>query len=291
MAYQLGEVIRQIRQSKKYTQKYIAGTEMSRTTYAKIEACQMQPTVSKFMHILEMLDMSYEEFFFIKNMYTLTGKEEIIHDFLQISTNVEVSCFMSLQKKCKHYLADHSDSIIEDIFSVSYALILIHTQNNYQEAHTYAERVWHRLSKLENWYTTELKLLNNIFFLFPIETSLLIARRALREIERFACINGMSSLKPAYLINMTLLLLNNGQFTKAVSYSEKAIIACRAEKRYDLIAIAYGRRGIALMNIGEKEEGEHYLQKALQICQALDLTEMETAIRQEAMNKTDAETC
>lgn len=98
MGYQLGEVLKRIRQSKKYTQKYVSDSKMSRTTYAKIEACTMQPTLGKFMHILEKLDITYEEFKYIKNMCTLNEKEEIVHDFFQISTNIESNRFSALKK-------------------------------------------------------------------------------------------------------------------------------------------------------------------------------------------------
>lgn len=287
MVYQLGEVIRQIRHSKRYTQKYVAGDEMQRTTYAKIEACKMQPTIGKFLHILEMLDITFEEFDYIRNMYTFTGKEEIIHDFFQISTNVEVARFTMLKEKCEHYLAYHFDSIVSDILAVSKALILILSENDYRQAFPLADKVWQRLSKLENWYSIELKLLNNILFLFPPSVSLSIAQRSLREIERLACVNDTNALKPAYLINMTLLLLNDGQFAEANTYAGQAIDACQALKRYDLISVAFMRKGIALINIGKKERGSFCLQKSLQICDALSLTQMKEAICKEISEKTD----
>ncbi|MFX3619191.1 MAG: helix-turn-helix domain-containing protein [Sporolactobacillus sp.] len=286
MAYQLGEVIRQIRHSKKYTQKYISGNEMSRTTYAKIEAGRMQPTVGKFMHILEMLDMSYDEFRFIQNMYVLSGKEEIIHDFFQISTNVECSSLTNLKSKCQKYLSIYGDNIVEDILSVACALILIQTENNYEKAYPYAEKIWERLSKLDNWYSTELKLINNIFFFFPLDTGISIVKRALRETEHFAYIKGNKSLRPAYLINLTLLLLNNKQFDEAEIYANQAIDECTSEKRYDLISIAYARKGIALVNSGKKKQGMLALKKSLEICNALDQEQIAQAIRKEAMEKT-----
>ncbi|MFT8310851.1 MAG: helix-turn-helix transcriptional regulator, partial [Sporolactobacillus sp.] len=164
MTYQLGEILKRIRQSKRYTQKYVAGDEMSRATYAKIEACDMQPTVGKFMHILKQLDISYEELLFLQNRYHLSGKDEIIHDFLNLSTNVEQSSVLLLINKCANYLNKHPDSVVQDIQSVCKASMLLHSERTFEHAYPYAKKIWERLSRLDNWYSTELKLINCIFF-------------------------------------------------------------------------------------------------------------------------------
>lgn len=287
MGYQLGEVLKKIRQSKKYTQKYVSDGKMSRTTYAKIEACEMQPTLGKFMCILEKLDITYEEFKYIKNMYTLNGKEEIVHDFYQLSSNVESHGLNSLINKCELYLKSSSDSVVEDIWSACHAQFLLSTENDFEKAHSYAIKIWERLSNLDSWYSIELKLINNIFFLFPLDTGIAIVERALREINKFSYINGNYGLKPAYLLNMTLLLINNRQFSDACRYADKAIQECAGQKRYDLISIAYARKGIALCNMDKKDPGVSAIKKALEVNSALDQLKMKEAICEEVRQKTD----
>lgn len=287
MAYQLGEVLKKIRQSKKYTQKYVSDNYMSRTTYAKIEACEMQPTVGKFMRILQKLDISYDELRYIQNMYSLEGKEEIIHDFFQVSTSVESNKFSVLKRNCNRYLTNHSDSVVEDIRSICNAQLIIHSENNFEKAHIYASKVWERLSKLDNWYTIELKLINNIFFFFPLETGISIAQKALREINRFSFMEKINELKPAYLLNMALLLVNNSQFSEALDYAEKAIRECTVQKRYDLISVAHIRKGIALINLEKRDQGIDSIKKAAQIFNALDLVQIEEALFEEVEKKTN----
>lgn len=286
MAYQLGEVVKKIRQSKRYTQKYVSGNQMSRTTFSKIEAGEMQPTVGKFMHILERLDITYEEFKYIENMYTLNGKDEIVFDFFQISTNVEVKDMEMLIDKCSDFLDNYSDSIVDDIRSVCKALVLVHLQNSFEEAYPFAEKVWKRLSQLDNWYSTELKLINNIFFFFPLETGISIVERALREIDRFSYFNQNKELKAAYLINMTLLLINNEQFAEANNYAEKAIQECIVTKRYEVISLAFARKGIALINLGDEEQGMSAIRKAIQISSALDQTGLIESFKGEIRERT-----
>lgn len=287
MAYQLGEVLKKVRQSKRYTQKYIAGNEMSRATYAKIEACEMQPTVGKFMHILKKLDISYEELTFIQNLYHLSGKEEIIHDFFGLSTNVEQSKVLSLINKCDKYLENHSDSVVQDIKSVCKASTLLQTERTFEHALPFAEKVWDRLSRIDNWYSTELKLINCIFFFFPIETGIEIVKRALREIDRFAYINKNVDLKSSYLLNITVLLIKNNQLNEAIDYAEKAIAECKNVRKFDGLAFAYARKGIILVNVNKIEEGLTLIRKGISICTALDQISMTYAIVQEVNELTD----
>lgn len=288
MEYELGEVLKKIRQSKRYTQQYVSEGEMSRTTYAKIEAGQMQPTVGKFMHILERLDLTYEEFKYIKNIYALDEKDEIIFDLSHIPTNVETKELNQLIAKCDTYLEKYSDSIVDDIRSVCKAVLLIQEKMDLSEAYPLAEKVWHRLSQLDNWYSIELKLINNIFFFFPLETEIAIVKRAIREIDRLSSLNKNSELKSAYLINLTIPLIKNKKYAEACEYAQKGIAECISEKRYDIIAVGYARKGIALINMGEIKEGTAAVRKALQISLALDQAQLTTSIKEEVQQTTHA---
>lgn len=287
MAYQLGEVLKKVRQSKRYTQKYVAGNEMSRATYAKIEACEMQPTVGKFMHILEKLDISYEELMYIKHSYSLNGKDEILHDFFRVSFSTESHKIQSLDEKCTHFLLNNSDSVVQDISYVCKALLSIHSDKNFESAFPFAKKVWDRLDKLDNWYSIELKLINNIFFFFPLETGISIAKRALKEIDRFSYIIKNFELKSSYLLNISVLLLKNKQYIEALGYADKALQECISVKRYEGAAIAYGRKGMALINLKKVDEGMLLIKKAFSILTALEHHILTEAIVQEVNELTD----
>lgn len=287
MTYQLGEVLKKVRQSKRYTQKYIAGNEMSRATYAKIEACNMQPTVGKFMHILKRLDITYEELTYIQHSYQLNGKDEILHDFFQLSFSTETHKIQSLSSKCEQYLQNNSDNVIEDIHSVCKALISIHFDKSFDSALPYAKKIWDRLSKLDNWYSIELKLINNIFFFFPLETAISIATKALQEINRFSYIIRNTDLKSSYLLNITILFIKNKKYLKALNYADKTIEECKLIRRYEGLAVAYGRKGMAMINMNDEKEGLDYIDKGLSICKVLELNALKDAITQEVHELTN----
>ncbi|WP_188802885.1 hypothetical protein [Sporolactobacillus putidus] len=59
------------------------------------------------------------------------------------------------------------------------------------------------------------------------------------------------------------------------------------QKRYDLISIAYARKGIALCNMDKKNPGVSAIKKALEVNSALDQLKMKEAICEEVRQKTD----
>lgn len=59
-----GQTFRKIRESKCLTQASIAGKDLSRSLYAKIEKGEVTPSFSKFNSILKNLDFTYDDFFF-----------------------------------------------------------------------------------------------------------------------------------------------------------------------------------------------------------------------------------
>lgn len=281
MKYQLGDVLKRVRQSKRYTQKYVAGDQMSRATYAKIEACDMQPTVGKFMHILKKLDISYEELTYIQNSYSLNGKEEIIHDFFKLKSSAYFQQVIDLNSKCTKYLKTNFDSVVQDIHYVCEALYLIHIDHEFDQALPFADKVWERLARLDSWYSVELKMINNIFFLFPLETGIAIAERALGEIDRFSYIIRNVELKSSYLLNLTILLFKNHKYNKAYIYANKSIEECTRVKRFEGLAVAYIRKGVILDKMEKSEQGRILIKKGLSICKVLDLDSMYEAVIQE----------
>ncbi|MFT8312385.1 MAG: Rgg/GadR/MutR family transcriptional regulator, partial [Sporolactobacillus sp.] len=120
-----------------------------------------------------------------------------------------------------------------------------------------------------------------IFFFFPIETGIEIVKRALHEIDRFAYINKNINLKSSYLLNITVLLIKNGDLKEANNYADKAIEECKTVKKFDGLAFAYSRKGIILMNTDQHANGLSLVNKGLNICSALDLKTMAEAIKQE----------
>lgn len=58
-----GKTFKYIRESKCLTQKHVAGSDLSRSLYVKIEKGEVVPSFTKFNAIVKRLNMTHEEFF------------------------------------------------------------------------------------------------------------------------------------------------------------------------------------------------------------------------------------
>ncbi|WP_080146467.1 helix-turn-helix domain-containing protein [Marinilactibacillus piezotolerans] len=65
--YNLGKILRTIRENKGYTQQEVADHEMSRSNYTKLEKNEINPNVVKYLAILDHMDIQHDELSFILN--------------------------------------------------------------------------------------------------------------------------------------------------------------------------------------------------------------------------------
>lgn len=65
-----GKLFKSIRENKGYSQRYMAKNILNQSSYSKFEKRSIDLATSKYVHLLEKLDMEHEEFQFITNNYT-----------------------------------------------------------------------------------------------------------------------------------------------------------------------------------------------------------------------------
>lgn len=264
-----GVDFKKIRENKSYTQQYVAQDAMARSTYTKFEMGNIVPTITKYFQILNNLDMTHEEFNYIHNDYQLKGKDAILYQFRTMAVNTDINILINVRETTKNYLTDHKDNIIQDIYYICDALITLSKTNDLTQAAPYAEKVWHRISQLDKWYLTELRLLNNILFFFDFDTSLFISKRALVELEHYSHFHEAIALKMAYSMNLIYLLMENKNYEQALEKADSLILLSKEKERYRILGVLYVRKGIILTKLA-KTEAEVWIQKGFNLLEALE---------------------
>lgn len=260
----------------------ICNNLFSRTTLSKIENNQVNPSLLLSISILRRLDVSYDEFLYIQNDYSLPPKQNIVNKFKNVSNNLEDNCLEDLISLCSNYLEQCDDFLVEDILHIVQAMILLRKKNSFNESKTLVMPVWERLQNLENWFLDEIYIINNIFFLFDSNTGTTMIKRALKSIERYSSYQNIYTLKIALTLNLIYLKLFNNKDYLASTVVDETIQYCKSIKRYDLMAIAYIRKGILNPSLDKKNnENITYGLSILRILK-LDsiLIEMEKEIEQ-----------
>ncbi|MGP6140626.1 MULTISPECIES: helix-turn-helix domain-containing protein [unclassified Jeotgalibaca] len=238
-----GEILKKIRQNKKYTQQFVTEGIISQSAYSKLERGVIDLTYNKFVKILSRLDVSEYEFQMLLDEEP-DPRDALIEEFFLINYN-DAAALTTIHQEVNHYLLDKQDYIIEDISYICEALILISKKRDYEQASIFANKVWKRLEKFDRWYMMEIRLINAILFIFPTETALNISERIVQQLKDYQT-RESRVLADNIQTNLTLLLIRSGNYSLALENLEELIIRFKQKNNYRLLAIVYIRKGIAL---------------------------------------------
>ncbi|MGY3778058.1 helix-turn-helix domain-containing protein [Isobaculum melis] len=263
-----GNTMKSIRIARRISQKSATDGKFNRSLIAKIEKNEVIPSIHKFQLILQQLNLSFDEFFFIHRNYGLTQYQELTNKFYSSLSNSDIDKLSNLVTEFSDYLNEHDSFYIKELKEVALAIIDIR-KNNFENATRLVEPIWTRLSKVDLWTISDLKLINCILFIFPIEVAINIGRNAISQLEKYKQFLPDSQLKVAFKLNLTGLLLTNGKFSQTtLDLLEEILIESKENGMYDCYAVALFRKG-ALLQANYPEIENEEMDEAIQILELL----------------------
>jgi len=255
---EIGRFIREIRKNKGYSQKYLINNLMTQSAYSKFELEKTDIRTTTFINILDHLEMSLEEFEYIKNNYRFNQRKSIINSFFNLVYN-DKDELQKLVREINEYLNGRQDILLTDIWIVCNSLLLLIDTKDFKQASIPANKVWERLSKRNQLYITDIYLLNSIYFIFPLETALEMKNFIDKSIDYYKDFKDVQRLKINMYFNLSLLLINKGRYQEALKEINAIEQHCREQKAYIQLAIGYIRKGICLNRLGDS--GEQWIDK------------------------------
>lgn len=268
-----GEVLKDIRVDRGYSQQYVAEGIMGQSAYSKIERSEMEPAYRKWLAILEKLNISVDEFRYILNKESLTTKEKIINEFFSLKYN-HLDDLKLLKDEIIAYLDEEEDYLLRDIYYACESLIVLNATQNVEEAQFFAKKIWERMEKFDKWYLLDIRLINTILFIFPIDVAVNIGERVAKQLVPYNNLKEAEILLINIDVNLAILLIDDKKYHEASSYLERVIPLCKKYQKYNQLAIAYARNGIVLQKTGKMDEGSEYLEKAYAILNAIEDTKL-----------------
>ncbi|EAF2401758.1 XRE family transcriptional regulator, partial [Listeria monocytogenes] len=235
---------KEIRTSKNYTQTYIASNQLSRSLYAKIEAGQVIPSYTKFLFLLQRLDLGIQEFEYIHNNYSLSAKQNILAKFSLINTNLDTISLNELISLCTKYLKNDKDIFISNILSICKALFLVQSEDDYHKAIILVAPIWERLSKQDTLYLNDIILLSNIFYLFQVDTAKEIVKFAINRLQKYNSFCNIDQIQVSFYLNLSTLLIQESKFDEAMEFIDYSIDFAQKSQLYILLGISYFKKAV-----------------------------------------------
>jgi transcriptional regulator with XRE-family HTH domain len=288
MAKDFGDVLKEIRIDRGYSQRYVAEGIIGQSAYSKIERNEIEPTFRKWLAILEKLNVSVDEFRYILNKDSLTTKEKLINEFLSLNAN-HLDDLKLLKDEIIAYLKEEEDYLLRNLYYVCESLIILNTTQNVEEAQLFAKKIWERMDKFDKWYLLDIRLINYILFIFPIDVAMNIGERVIQQLAPYQNLKEAEVLLINVDINLSVLLIEDKKYPESLSYLEKVIPLCKKYQKYNQLAIAYSRKGIILQKTGKMDEGSEYIKKAYAILNAIEDTKLISELENELSHYLDME--
>ena len=277
MRYDFGKVYKEIRESKGLTQEEVCGGILSRTSLSKIESGKTTPKYENMEFLLWQVNMTFEEFDYICQLYQPSQRTEIMQTYLNMSSILGTSELEKLFQKCQDYLKTHHDLPIEEISDMLEVVIYIR-QHGTGELSNHTEQIvkklWRKIEKQDTWYESDLKILNTILFRFPIEHLHLITGKILQRLEVYKNYQHLYDLRMAILLNLSTLYLYNQDRNMCQQICYTLLEDAKKKKHYDRLAICYVRIGICT-------DDAKLIQKGFSLLELTDETSMLAHLQKE----------
>ena len=280
MRYDFGKVYKEIRESKGLTQEEVCGNVLSRTSLSKIESGKATPKYENMEFLLRQINMSFEEFEYICQLYQPSQRTEIMQTYLNMRSIIRSSDLVNLFQKCQDYLKTHHDLPIEEIRDMLEVVIYIR-QHGTGELSDHAEQVvkklWRKIEKQDTWYESDLKILNTILLSLPIEHLHLITGKILQRLEVYKNYQHLYDLRMTILLNLSTLYLYNQDKNMCKQICYTLLEDAKNKKSYDRLAICYVRIGIC-------RDDSKLIQKGFSLLELTEETSMLSHLKKEVEN-------
>ncbi|MBK3493963.1 hypothetical protein JFL43_03635 [Viridibacillus sp. YIM B01967] len=270
-----------IRLSKTYHQSKVSVGVLHQTSYSKFELGKIEITTKKFVELLHNIEMSFEEFEFIHHSYDFSLRDDIIYKFSNLKF-IDETLLLEIISTSETYLEKKEDCYIRDILNSSKGLYVLKKEKDFKKASFYAERVWKRLQQSDTWYLSDIRLVNSILFLFPIDTAIFIAQFAINQLDKYKKYDNYKKLILPFKYNLVHLLLKETYLEEAYKLNEELIEDFKEQKTYVQIALCYLRKGLIQDKLAIQNK-ENYIEIAESIAILFDDRNLREQLKNEKL--------
>lgn len=252
---------------------------ISQSAYSKFEAGIRDIDATIYIKLLQRMNISSDEFDYVRNDYSYGRKQNIIHSFFSLDYN-HIGNLNILKNQVENFLEEHYDEDIEQIHLMCEAFIQLHDTRNIEIAKSIVKPLWEEISKYEQWYLNDIRIINAILFLFPVDIAIEFTKTILIRLDEYKNFQDAERLKIAFKINLSLLLIKNKNHAEAITVIENSLQYDKKKMSYSILALHFSREAICRANIN-KEGSKELMEKARQLSLTYDDHDYWNRIKQE----------
>lgn len=211
---EIGQVIKKIRTNKNITQQSLANAiGMTRPYIARIESGKNSISSDKLTEILDYCNVTYNEFFYMKNDYKKESKMNAYNDVIKLFYDKKIEEISKIKKEAEKKYKENGDIFLRHLY------ILCHCMENDLDVDKinkdYIQEMADYLLSIDDWCYHELVVLNNFLFIFPPATALLMSKNLLKYAEKYKELNSDTKVLSYLIFNLLELSIKNNDIESA----------------------------------------------------------------------------
>lgn len=235
----LGTYFSEIRRSKNIPIKHIVGETISESQYYRFVNGDSEISFSKFLFLLDQINITLEEFSYTALNYT----DPLKKGMLSIKEYFEKQDINSLIKLREYFTLQGQETKKLKYIHLSYICSVLISKLDLNKGHTAKEEkdlLIKYLMCVENWGHYELVLFNNTFFLFDINCIQILFKNAVKLSAKYKSIyNNTFELTKLYS-NLIVFFLENREIKFAITIIDSlSLLKIDSESIYEKLLITY----------------------------------------------------
>ncbi|MEK5209687.1 helix-turn-helix domain-containing protein [Psychrobacillus sp. FSL H8-0510] len=249
-----GGTIKRIRKNKGYTQKEIVGELFTQSTYSNFESEKSDILSAHFMHLLLQIQISTDELRYIHNGYKHDVVTEIVNSFFRLSYNNKYEITNVITSIDEYLLNDKKNILLEELRSVCEALLIVETTGDFEKAREKVNTIWERISRYDQWYLTDIRMMNVILYFFEDDVVIYITEKLLERLNKYKAFNDSKKISTTLILNLSLLLIKSGRYSEALDRLVTLLDSHMKDLPYRPLTVCFNRMAICYSYISKDKE-------------------------------------
>lgn len=275
---ELGNVLKKIRINRGYSQLLASHKIISQGVYSKVEAGTRDLDAVAFFKIANRMNLTPDEIEFISNGYDYNTKQQILNQFFKLNYN-DPDKLNHIKQQTMNYLKTEDDVELREIYLLCDALLIVSETEDYEAARKLIEPIWTRLKTYDQWYLYDIRLINMILFMYPLDTTIAFSKKVLQRLKNYDKHENVNQLKDIYNINLSLIYIKTNQVKEALVMIEERL-EDRQHMSYTMLALSLARRALCKKKLQIDGFEKDYV-TAKQILQAYEAYDLLKRIKEE----------
>lgn len=217
----IGGTIQRIRTGKNISQAVLSENIISRPHLSLIENDKYDLSFNTLLKLLQKMHISMEEFLYLTENYTVSEVRKLSVQLMSAANKGSIDELEEIQKKAKSKLNSQEDFEYFHLYLLTKTYIYL-WNNNFkldEEVEKIVQPIKGYLLNLSEWYIYDLKLLNNILFVFDLSSIHSISKKVLKSLEKYKDYPSARNDYLFLLINMSTYYIEKGLYQESLEFS------------------------------------------------------------------------